>query len=470
MKLYNTYSRKLEILRPLKKNRVRIYTCGPTVYNAAHIGNMRAYIFSDTLVRSLAYLGFSVTHAMNITDVGHLTSDGDEGEDKIDTAAKRERKNPLAIARGYEKKFFSDEEALDIHIPKKIGRATETIGEQIALIALLEKKGYTYTTDHGIYFDVSKFKQYGALSGQKLDQKKTLSREELIEDTGKKHPQDFALWFFIAGKHKNHLLRWPSPWGEGFPGWHLECSSISRKLLGQPFDIHTGGVDHIGVHHENEIAQSMAAYGVPLARVWLHNEHLIVDGIKMSKSLGNAYTLDDIEKNGYDPLAFRYFCLQGHYRSILNFTWEGLGAAQIALGELRTFMATILLAPPKKQQKTGEKYAREFKNAVSDNLNTPKALATVWTMAKDPHVSLTDRQRLLLDFDRVLGLGLSAYRLRGIPAGIRSLIRVREAARRNKQFIQSDTLRNKIKRLGYDIQDSPQGTYVTFIKTPSPRP
>jgi len=473
MKLFNTFSRKLEELHPITGKTARVYSCGPTVYNYAHIGNLRAYVFTDTLARSLAYLGYGVRHAMNITDVGHLTSDADEGEDKLDTAAKRARKDPLEIARAYEQAFFSDIQTLNIKKPAHIKRATQTIKDQLAIIKLLEKKGYTYKTTKAVYFDISIFRNYGLLSGQKLDQKKTLSRDELVEDPNKKHPQDFALWMFTVGKHTHHILRWPSPWGEGFPGWHIECSAISRKLLGQPFDIHTGGVDHIGVHHENEIAQSTAAFGTPLARIWMHNEHLLVDNAKMSKSLGNVYTLADIIKKHIDPLALRYFCLQAHYRSLLNFTWEGLEAAQTALEELRKFMGTTFvknadskIQPSQtKVEPRIKKYKSDFRATISADLNTPQALAVAWQLVKDASIPLEDRQKLMLEFDKVFGLGLSAYQTKVIPPAIKRLLRDRALARSNAQFMQADGLRNKIKSLGYSIDDAPEGTYLCYYES-----
>lgn len=461
LRLYNTLSRKLDILKPIKKNLVRIYSCGPTVYNFAQIGNLRAYIFTDTLIRSLVYLGYPIRHAMNITDVGHLTSDADEGEDKMDVSARREKKDPLKIAREYEKAFFADIQKLNIIQPKKIKRATQTIRQQQAIIRLLEKQGYTYTTDKAVYFDISKFKKYGTLSGQKLDAKKNLSREDLVSDPYKKHPQDFALWLFTKGKHARHILRWPSPWGEGFPGWHIECSAISRSLLGQPFDIHTGGVDHIGVHHENEIAQSVAAFHTPLARIWMHNEHLLVDGKKMGKSLGNAYTLLDIIKKDVDPIGFRYFCLQAHYRTVLNFTWEGLGAAQNALHALQKLARAVYIGEPVQSSCTiFNGYQKKFHDACANDLGTPQALAVAWGTAKDPRLSQPDKKTLLMDFDRVLGLMLCDKK-NSIPAHILHLAKKREVFRRNKQFIQADALRKKIQRVGYTIDDAPKGTYLT---------
>lgn len=397
---------------------------------------------------------------MNITDVGHLVSDADAGEDKIDLVARREKKDPLAIARYYERLFFEDVGALNIIKPAHLARATQTIQQQQSLIRLLSKQGYTYQTLSGIYFDTSKFKPYGKLSGQKLHSKKTLSRNELVSDPHKKHPYDFALWLFTVGTHAHHILRWPSPWGEGFPGWHLECSAISRSLLGQPFDIHTGGVDHIGTHHENEIAQSVAAYHTPLAHIWLHNEHLLVDSKKMSKSIGNVYTLSDILHRNIDPLALRYLSLQAHYRSILNFTWEGLEAAQNALHALQKLARAVYIGEPVQSSHTVfNGYQKKFRDACANDLGTAQALAVAWSAAKDPHLSQPDKKTLLMDFDCVLGLSLCDKK-HSIPASLIGLAKKREVFRRNKQFIQADALRKKIQQVGYHVDDTREGVYV----------
>ncbi len=466
LRLFNTLTRKKEIFKPLAKKVVKIYTCGPTVYNRAHIGNLRTYLWEDILKRTLEYLGYKVEHAMNITDVGHLTSDEDTGEDKIELGAKKEGLSPLTLARKYEKKFFQDLKRLNIKKPDKIARATQTVKEQIALIKILEKKGFTYRSRYAIYFDTSKLKDYGKLNPQK-DKKELLvgAREEVVIDKEKKNPQDFVLWFFLEGRYKNHILRWPSPWGEGFPGWHIECSAISRKLLGQPFDIHCGGQEHIPIHHTNEIAQSEAAFEKPLALFWVHGEFLMVEGEKMSKSRGNFYTLDDLEKNGFGPLDFRYLTLSTHYQSPLNFTWEGIKSAQNALSNLKKFLKTVEFSPSSSKKKNKlNQYKKMFIKALENNLNTPQALAVLWQLIKDEEINLTEKKKLILDFDKVLGLGLEKEVIFSLPSKIKKMVGQREQLRKNKQFIQADTLRKNIEALGYKIEDTPKGPLISYQK------
>src|SRR3989344_628835 len=340
LKLYNTLSKKIEEFKHIKKRRAGLYTCGPTVYDFAHIGNLRTYIFEDILKRVLQYNDYKVDHAMNITDVGHLVGDGDEGEDKLEVGAKREGKSPLEIAKIYEIKFFADLAELNIIEPNQVLRATDSIKEQIEIIEILVEKGFAYKGNQAVYFDTSKFPDYGKLSGQKLSEKKTGARGDVVIDKDKKHPADFALWFFLTGRYKHHVLHWSSPWGQGFPGWHIECSAISRKLLGQPFDIHCGGVDHIGTHHTNEIAQSEAAFDTPLANVWMHGEFLLIDSGRMGKSEGNLLTLSELKKRGFSPLDYRYMCLQAHYRTQLNFAWETLLGAHQTLERLYNFVSS----------------------------------------------------------------------------------------------------------------------------------
>ena len=315
LKLYNTLTCKKEIFKPLRKDRVGLYTCGPTVYNYAHIGNLRTYVFEDILRRTLEYAGFKVRHVMNITDVGHLVSDADEGEDKLEKGARREGKSVWDITKFYTDAFLKDIEKLNIKKANYILPATKYIKEQIKIIEVLFKKGYAYETPQAVYFNVSKFKNYTKLSRQKLSQKITGAREEVVVDTQKRNPYDFALWFKVVGRFEHHTMRWPSPWGIGFPGWHIECSAISSSKLGQPFDIHTGAVDHINVHHTNEIAQSEVAFGKPLAKIWMHGEFLLIDSSKMAKSRDNFFTLETTINKGFTPLAFRYLVLNAHYRS-----------------------------------------------------------------------------------------------------------------------------------------------------------
>jgi len=417
LKLYNTLTRKKEIFKPLKDKKVGLYTCGPTVYNYAHIGNLKKYIGDDVLKRVLIYNGYKVTHVMNITDVGHLVSDNDGGEDKIEKGAKEQGKTAWELARFFEDYFWKSLKEVGVLMPDVAPRATEHIKEQIKLIEKLEKRGFTYKTQQAVYFDVGKFPNYTKLTGQKLEDKKIGAREETVVDKDKKNPYDFALWFFATGRFKNHTMRWPSPWGEGFPGWHLECSAMSMKYLGDTFDIHTGGIDHLTVHHPNEIAQSEAATGKQFVRFWIHHDFLLVDGEKMSKSKKNFYTIEDIKTRKLNPLAFRYFCLNSHYRSKLNFTWQGLEAAQNALNNLYEDYRNIFSDTTKKKLVgKGGTYRRQFIDAINDDLNPPQALAIMWEAIKDESLLANDKKQLLPDFDKVFGLGLSKIKRLEIPA------------------------------------------------------
>ncbi len=469
MKIYNTLSRKKETFKPIHKNRVGLYTCGPTVYNYAHIGNLRTYIFEDILERTLKYNGYGVRRVMNITNVGHLTSDADSGEDKIEKRAKTEKKTPSQIATFYTRAFLNDIRKLNIKRPLILAPATKYIKEQQALIKELFKKGYAYETPAAIYFDVTKLKGYGKLSGQSLKEKITTARKEVVKDPLKKSAADFVLWFKLVGRFKNHIQRWQSPWGKGFPGWHIECSAISRKFLGQPFDIHTGGVDHIGTHHENEIAQSKAAYGKLLSKIWMHGEFLVINKKRMGKSKENFITVTDLEKHGIDPLAFRYFVLGAHYRSKLNFTWKAIKAAQNGLNNLRN--AFIEFRNESRKEPRGiisskEVIAakKEFSNALNDDLNTPQALSVVWKVVKNKNLSARQKRTLLAIFEEVLGLNLQQFSSQhsniAIPAKVKTLVDKRELFRCNKQFTQADALRKKIKRVGYEVEDTPFGPFV----------
>ncbi len=452
LNLYNTLSRKIELVQPLNGKSVRMYTCGPTVYHYAHIGNLRSYIFSDLLRRTIEYDGLAIKHGMNITDVGHLVSDADEGEDKMELGAKREGKHPLEVAKFYEAKFLEDMTELNIELPHEIVRATETIAEQIEVIKLLEHKGFTYQDEFAIYFDTSKLSDYGKLTGQKLSDKKTGARDDVVVDSHKRQPQDFALWFFLAGRYKEHILHWPSPWGDGFPGWHIECSAISRKILGQPFDIHTGGVDHIGTHHTNEIAQSEAAFGQPLANIWAHGEFLLIDNGRMGKSEGNAYTLDYLKANGFSALDYRYLCLTAHYRTQLNFTEDSLQSAKIALNKLYDF-ARSADAP-----KVGcAEYEQKFADSINDDLNIPKALGVMWEMLNDTSQPTSAKMQSLLKFDKVLGLKLDQPPQINIPKEVQNLADRREQARLARDFSKSDELRQQIDALGFEVEDTSNG-------------
>ncbi|MCS6937276.1 MAG: cysteine--tRNA ligase [Candidatus Bipolaricaulota bacterium] len=460
LKLFNTLGRRKEEFKPLYDNEVGMYTCGPTVYQYAHIGNLRTYIFEDILRRVLEYNNYKVKHVMNITDVGHLTSDADEGEDKMEVGARLAGKSAWEIAQLYTEAFFKDTERLNILKPHIVCKATDHIPEQIALIQKLEAKGFTYRTSDGIYFDVSKFPDYGKLAGQRLEEKEAGARVEVNPE--KRNPADFALWKF-SPKGVKRQMEWDSPWGVGFPGWHIECSAMSTKYLGQPFDIHCGGVDHIPIHHTNEIAQSEAAEGVKMANFWLHGEFMIVEGRRMGKSEGNAYLLDDLIKRGYDPLAFRYLCLNTHYRIQLNFTWQALDGAQTALERLREHVRTARAGGGDPAQgKISPEVRERFLAAINDDLNVPQALGVVWDFVRSPQ-NPSDKLATLLDFDRVLGLRLSevhAEETVEVPQEVRELLTQREAARKAKNFKEADALRAKIAQLGYDVIDTPQGPKV----------
>lgn len=457
LKLWNTIDRKLEEFKPIKKGKVGLYTCGPTVYNPATIGNLRTYVFEDVLKRTLMLLGYKVHHVMNITDVGHLVGDGDEGEDKVEREAAKQGKTAWDIAKMYEEMFDKDMARLNILAPtgKDRPHATDYIKQQIDLVAKLEKKGYTYRTSDGIYFDTSKFKDYGKLSKQKLEEKEAGARVEVNEE--KKHPADFALWKFSPAGAKRQM-EWESPWGVGFPGWHIECSAMSEELLGQPFDIHCGGVDHITVHHENEIAQSEAAFDKPLANYWVHGEFLLVDGKRMGKSEGNAYLIDDLIAKGFDPLAYRYYCLGTHYRSKLNFTWEGLEGAQNALRKLQVDARRL----PQAKGKADAEWMERFKDELSEDLNTSQALATVWEMLKS---DLEDKIKsaTLQEMDEVLGLGLGDIIGKPIqaPAEIVAIAEERQLVRESKDWKKSDELRDAIKQKGWLVEDGKDGFTLT---------
>ena len=455
LNLYNTLTKKKDLLEPIETGKVRLYTCGPTVYDYAHIGNLRMFIFYDVLERTLEFLGYGVHRTMNLTDVGHLTSDADEGEDKMDKAVTREHKPVEEIIQFYIDAFLKDAETLNIQIPKELPRASHYIKEQIELIETLFDKGYAYDTPEAIYFNTSKFENYGALSGQTLAEKLVGAREEVVTETSKKNPADFALWFKLVGRFEHHTQQWDSPWGKGFPGWHLECSALIKKFLGQPIDIHAGGVDHIGTHHTNEIAQSEAAYGIPLAHLWLHGEHLLVDNKKMAKSDGGFYVLKDVIDKGFSPLAFRYLVLTAHYRSKINFTWESLEAAQRRLNYLngKRFGQFVLKMSP--SDKDG--FWKEFCKYMSDDLNTSAALAVL-----NEAIGFEDSGKWVVDrMADVLGLRFTKPdKNLEIPNEINALWEQYKKHRANKQFAQSDGLREKLNELGYTVQDNPHGPSI----------
>lgn len=455
--LTNTLSRKKELFTPLAPGKVKLYQCGPTVYWTQHIGNMRAVVITDLLVRTFSYVGYNVSFTRNYTDVGHLTSDEDEGEDKMAKGAKREGKTPDEIAQKYIDIFEQDVAALNARPPYAKPRATEYIDEMIDMVSILLEKGFAYKTPLAIYFDVSKAKDYTRLSGQILEHNIEEAGKGTVTDPEKKHPEDFSLWFFKAGAHEKALQTWKNPFDEkeGFPGWHLECSSMIKKILGTTIDIHMGGIEHIPVHHTNEIAQSESANDAPLSRYWLHYEHLLVDGKKMSKSEGTSYSLADIREKGFDPLALRYFLLNSHYRSKQNFTWEALEGAQTALRRLQASLGAD------EGGTVNEEYKTRFIKHITDDLDTPRALALVWEIVKDASLSSADKTATLMDFDRVLGLGLTPHKEETVPENVAELVNVREQARQAKNWAESDRLRDEIKALGWDVLDTSEGPKVT---------
>lgn len=451
MKLYNTLTRSIEEFEPLDGKTVKMYACGPTVYDYQHIGNIRKYIGDDILRRTLEMNGWEVNHVMNITDVGHLSSDSDAGEDKMEKGAKKFGKTVLEVAREFEEDFFKSLKKENILMPTVIARATEHIEDQIALIEVLVEKGFTYQTKQAIYFDVSKFPEYTKLSKQDLDDKMTGAREEVVVDSNKKNPADFALWFFKVGRFENHTLRWPSPWGEGFPGWHIECSAMAMRYLGPTIDIHTGGVDHISVHHTNEIAQSECATGLQFVRFWIHHEFLRVDEQKMSKSLGNIYTVTDIVNKGFTPLAFRYLLFQTHYRSEMNFTWEALEASQTALEKLYEVAAGY----DSIHKVSDIDYDGRFLDALNQDLNMPKALSVMWEMLRSK-LAEDIKAATLREMDKVLGLSIFEHaKMRTkIPESVLILAQERDLFRGNRQYTRADHLRHKIEKMGYIIKDT----------------
>lgn len=454
LRFYNTLSREKEEFVPVSKV-VTMYSCGPTVYNYAHIGNLRTYVFMDLVRRTLRYNGYKIKGVMNITDVGHLLSDADEGEDKMELAAKKQQKSPYEIAAFYTDVFFRDIAALNIGKPEIIAKATEHIDDMIAYVEKLVELGYGYETSDGIYFDISKFADYGKLSRLNLDEQIAGARVEVNGE--KRHPADFALW---KKAPKEHIMQWPSPWGMGYPGWHIECSTMSRKYLGSLIDIHSGGVDHIPVHHENEIAQSEALEGKKTVNTWMHGEFMQVDGGKMSKSLGNTYTLEQLSEMGYSPMAFRYFCLNTHYRKKLNFTFDAIKAAQTAytrlLNALYEHKTASTTTPPEKL----EKYHTDFVAAINDDLNLPLSLGVLWTMLKE--TPSKDIYALALDFDKVLGLNLKDAKPAEktaieVPDEIKKIADERFCARQQKNWAESDRLRDVLASLGYAVLDRKDG-------------
>lgn len=453
MKLYSTLSRQKEELTPVEPGRVKIYTCGPTVYWFAHVGNFRAYVFADTLRRVLEYLGYEVRQVMNITDVGHLTTDDDLGEDKLDRQARQAGRTPEEIARFYEAAFWQDAGKLNILRPHVVCRATEHIAEMIELIQRIERNGFTYRTSVGLIFDTGRYADYWRLGRLNLDAQQAGARVQV--DPERRNPSDFALWITNQPKH---LMQWDSPWGRGFPGWHVECSAMSIKYLGERFDIHTGGIDHIPIHHTNERAQNFAATGHEVVSLWCHNAFLQLGEARMGKSEGNIVTISELEQQGFEPLAFRYLCHTALYRMPLSFTPEAMAAAKNGLRGLRELGLNALAWPTE-----GEDWTRtlrqEFRDAIADDLNIPQALAVVWNLVREGNRRKDKRaSEALLEFDRVLGLGLGQPETAGeAPAEVVELAVLREEARKRRDWAGADRLRKEIAERGYLVEDTRDG-------------
>ncbi|HAI21958.1 MAG TPA: cysteine--tRNA ligase [Clostridiales bacterium UBA8153] len=460
LRLFDTLSRQLKPFSPVVPGTVGVYTCGPTVYDYAHIGNLRAYVFADILRRVLEYNGYQVRHVMNITDVGHMTSDSDDGEDKMVAGARRERKSPEELAAMYTGAFFADLALLNIKTPHVVCRATDHVPEMIAVTRRLLELGHAYEIGDGIYFDISTFPSYGSLARLDLQGQQAGARVEVNRE--KRHPADFALW---RRADPSHLMQWDSPWGKGYPGWHVECSAMGMKYLGDRIDIHTGGIDHVPVHHENEVAQSDAFAGHRVVQLWMHNEFLLVDGGRMAKSLDNFYTLTQLTERGYHPLSYRYFCLNAHYRSKLNFTWETLAGAQTALERLWGRVAQLAGDNGPRVESLEAELRQRFQAAVNDDLGTPQAMAVLWEVVRK-EVPSGSAALLLSEFEAVLGLDLDRAPARRVgstgevPLEVKELVAERARARKARNWPLADALRRRIEELGFVVSDTPDGTTV----------
>lgn len=462
MKLYNTMSRRIEEFVPIRENRVSMYCCGPTVYNYAHIGNLRTFIFEDILKRTFLFDGYEVKHVMNITDVGHLTGDGDDGEDKLGKRSRETGESVWDIAAFYTKAFFKDEEDLNIIRPDIVCKATDHIQDMINLIKVLEEKGHTYTSGGNVYFSIDTIPDYGKLAGQSQDEK--MSGARIAVDGNKRNPKDFVLWF-TNSKFGEQAMMWDSPWGRGYPGWHIECSAMSMKYLGPHFDIHCGGIDAIPVHHTNEIAQSEAATGTKWVNYWCHGEFLLNDKGKMSKSSGEFLTLPVVVSHGYNALDYRYFCLSGHYRTQLKFSWEALDHAKAAREKLVSTVSSLKKNEPSKT--LGDKaqsYYDSFSSAMNNDLRAPEALAQMWLMLKDNDVTDGEKLSLLYSFDRILGLELDKVEAKkdekvGSDEEWK-LVEERALAKKNKDWARADEIRAELLRRGFIVKDTPSGAIL----------
>jgi len=454
MKIYNSLTRQIEDFTPLNPPKVGMYTCGMTVYDYAHIGHGRKYVCDDLLRRLLIYNGYEVNHVQNVTDVGHLMSDGDEGEDKMEKGAKKYKKTVWEVAEMYTNDFYEQMGLLNILRPTTICRATEHIEEQIKLIKRLSDKGFAYETPEAVYFDIGKFPRYENLFGLNRLDKRVAVRVEVQTGEHKKNPADFALWFKAVGRFSDHVMQWESPWGKGFPGWHIECSAMAIKYLGESFDIHTGGEDHLMIHHPNEIAQSEGATGKPFAKYWVHCGFLTVDGQKMSKSLGNVYQVREVIEKGFLPMALRYLYMTAHYRTPLNFTWSSLTAAQSAYEKLTKIVLEKkerVNLSKEKEKKIGD-FKKRFWMAVNDDLGFPKGLAVIWEMVKS-NIPDYDKADFLLDADAVLGLNLAHIKTEKIPEGILEMLEKRNKLRGEGKFVEADNLRAEIEKKGFKVND-----------------
>ena len=465
MKIYNTLSKQIEEFIPHDGNKVKMYTCGPTVYNYAHIGNLRTYIFEDMLEKGLTYLGYDVTRAMNITDVGHLTSDGDTGEDKMAKGAKREGKTVYEIAEFYTDAFLKDMRSLNIKVPSIIEKASDNIDIYIKMIQKMIDEDYAYISNGNVYFDISKAKDYYQLSGKNPDDLKVGVRDTVEEDKAKRNPADFVLWFTLS-KFENQVMKWDSPWGVGYPGWHIECSGINYKVFGEYLDIHCGGVDNIFPHHSNEIAQSEAFVGHKWCNYWCHGAYLNDESGKMSKSKGEFLTVSLLEKKGYSPLDYRYFCLNSHYRNPLVFTYESLDGARNAYKKLKSKVLS-LSHEGDYQEEQAKQYILQFKDAISSDLNTSLMVTTVYDVLKDEELNDATKYALIEDFDKVLSLDLTKEEKKEVDSDLEAMIlskiEERKEAKKNKDFAKADQIRDELLSQGIKLIDTREGTTYEIL-------
>ena len=464
MNIYNTLSRKIEKFTPNEEGVVRMYTCGPTVYHYAHIGNLRTYIFEDILEKGLEYLGYDVIRVMNITDVGHMTSDADEGEDKMEKGALREGKTVYEIADFYTKAFFEDTEKLKIRKPSIVEKASDHIAKYIEMIEKMLEEGYAYISNGNVYFDITKANEYYKLSGKNAEDLMVGVRETVEEDKSKRNPGDFGLWFTVS-KFANQDMKWDSPWGIGYPGWHIECSGISAEYLGEYLDIHCGGIDNIFPHHTNEIAQSEAYFGHKWCNYWVHGEHLNDKSGKMSKSKGEFLTVSLLQEKGFDPLSYRFFCLNSHYRNQLVFSWEALKSAEQAYFKLKSKIKSLNKNPDLHESKL-DYYQDKFKQAISNDLNTSSMITILYDVLKDEELSDFTKLYLVDDFDKVLSLNLIQEEKEissDLEEMIMKKIEERNVAKKNKDYNKADEIRDELLSKGIKLIDSREGTTYEII-------